>query len=833
MFKTLTLSKLLSLFILLGILVLSGGMGVYFDEFLKKDYLHNTQKRMDHTFLRLHSFVTTLSDELAQEISIMENDLYLISSIKLINNYQDKNNYNTILLDEEKKLISSQLLDRVKLTANDDIAVYDTNEELISFVVKTPKGYKLNFISYKDGNKTLFSRYENEQKYVTEDFKDYKLIPFKHKNYYDSIDVAKIAIVTHHKHDDAFFIKSHRTFFKQDSQQILAHLEMTHKIDKNSLEQLSENLDMQIEFSNDDKKYQNISIDLLKENSYIDISVHQNESDYYSSAHILAQNGTIYLVAFLNKSPLLQALEESRNKFLLIIIIVTISVFFILQLIFEKRLYAPLSILIEQIKKIENKNYSLSMPVKTHDELEMISKNINQLAQTISKRESELKESQKELEYLSLHDHLTTLPNRRYFMLKLENAIEKAKNEKTHIAVMFLDLDQFKQINDTLGHDIGDKLLKTVSERLSDTLNDSNTLARIGGDEFLILFEDIKNLRNIEVTAQKLLADFKVPFECNKHEIISSASIGITIYPNDGKDSITLIKNADLAMYKSKNDGRNGYCFFSKDLSIQLEERTAYVNALKSATSTFDEFYLMYQPKISLKTGKVEGIEALVRWQSPTLGFVPPDQFISIAEETNMILPLGEWIAQKACSDFVALQKEGITIEHISVNVSTIQLIHSDLIKMIKSLIKSTNINPKQLEIEITESYVATDESTAIKTLQKLRDMDINLAIDDFGTGYSSLKYLKDLPVNRLKIDKSFVDDLPDSHESAAVCKAIISLAKTFNLSITAEGVENEAQLKFLRELQCDEIQGYYFSKPLKIDELKEFYKNNNPNDNV
>jgi EAL domain-containing protein (putative c-di-GMP-specific phosphodiesterase class I) len=286
---------------------------------------------------------------------------------------------------------------------------------------------------------------------------------------------------------------------------------------------------------------------------------------------------------------------------------------------------------------------------------------------------------------------------------------------------------------------------------------------------------------------------------------------------------MTLIKNADLAMYKSKEKGRNRHTFFSKKLSDFLEERTRQTRALISAVEKNDEFTLLYQPKVSLHNGRTTAVEALIRWHSPELGFVPTEHFIALAEETRLIIPVGEWVLKQACSDFVRLLEEGCDLEHISINVSSIQLMHSDMTASLKRVIAATGIAANQIELEITESYIATNTQKVMQTLHDIRAMGINLAIDDFGTGYSSMSYLQKLPVTRLKIDKSFTDGLPDSSEHVAITKAIIALAKTFDLEITAEGVETAQQVALLKQEQCDEVQGYFYSKPLSIDALKAF----------
>ncbi|MEJ2415313.1 MAG: YdiU family protein, partial [Sulfurimonas sp.] len=485
----------------------------------------------------------------------------------------------------------------------------------------------------------------------------------------------------------------------------------------------------------------------------------------------------------------------------------------------------PLTKLMEQISRIKQGDYTEVPVVKTADELEEISKNINMLAVAVQTRENSLKQWQSKLEYLSTHDELTGLFNRRSFSIKLEYALKKAKRNQTQIAILFLDLDEFKQVNDTLGHTIGDNLLKAVAHRLETSLRESDVLARVGGDEFNIFVDGFKSIIELQTFAQKLLDDFTEPFVDVENEIVSSTSIGISLFPNDGEDVETLIKNADLAMYKAKENGKNSYSFYSSRFSEFLQHRMDIVQALKSAIKSEDEFVLHYQPKVSIQTQKVVGVEALIRWNSSELGFVRPDQFIKIAEETHMILDIGLWVLRKACEDFMFLKNNNCHIGSISVNVSSVQLEYGDMLQKVKDVITYTGISAEELELEVTESYIATHEKRAIETLTKFRNMGVALAIDDFGTGYSSMSYLQALPVTRLKIDKGFVDDLPDSKESTAIVNAIISLAETFGLKITVEGIEKEEQLNFFKGKYCDEIQGYFHSKPLPLKELQSFVK--------
>ncbi|MCI5124775.1 MAG: bifunctional diguanylate cyclase/phosphodiesterase [Candidatus Electrothrix sp. AR5] len=390
--------------------------------------------------------------------------------------------------------------------------------------------------------------------------------------------------------------------------------------------------------------------------------------------------------------------------------------------------------------------------------------------------------------------------------------------------MLFLDLDEFKQVNDTLGHDIGDQLLTEIALRLTER-RECNPLitARLGGDEFTILLDNVAGRSDIVAAAEQLLKIFDTPFTCSGYELSTTASIGIAIFPDDGENTVTLIKYADMAMYQAKETGRNNYSFFSAELASKVKIRIEQANALKKAVRDCDEFYLLYQPKICLQTGRVESMEALVRWQSTSLGFMRPDHFIPLAEETNLIIPLGEWVIKQAFRDFMFFQQSGSPTKKICVNVSGVQLINSDIVSTVQRAIKQTGIRPEQIELEVTEGSLATKEKKALQALERLREMHIDLAIDDFGTGYSSMSSLQQLPVTRLKIDKSFIDNLPDSEESNAIVQTIIALARTFHLHITAEGVETKEQVDFLRKAGCDEIQGYFYAKPLSSEEFLMF----------
>jgi len=824
-YKRIKLSNKLAFIVLIVILTSFGVLGFYFDSFLKENDFQNTKKRMLYVYSRIAQDLIHKQNELEQGIALIQEDEKLLASANLINNYQDKQNYNAVLLDEEKKSIAELLLDRVKISLNNDIVLYDKNQELVVYVTKENNAkYRQSFISYENSQEISNCKYEDEELYSNENCQYAPLIDYKHKPFYSESQAITQLLQTFHIYDDALYIKVHHTIVSDIDESVIMHLELSNTQAQSYFDTLSKSLNAKITLSTHDK-YLGHSNQLFDKNGYKNFELKQTDKEYCGAMSLETLNGTLFFVITFDKKPLLANLTENRSRLFLILFFVSLFFLTLLRFIINKGLARPLETLMQQIDKIERGDYSQTQQLNSGDELEAISKNINSLAATIRRREAALQQAQDNSEYISNHDALTNLPNRRFFTQRLEHAIAMASRNKTKLALIFFDLDDFKEVNDSLGHDIGDVLLQNVSKRLSSGLRSVDTFARIGGDEFYVLVENMKKISEVENIVQKILNDFVEPFVCDAHTIHTSASIGISIYPDNAQESLNLIKNADLAMYQAKKGGRNNFSFFSQELSTALKERMLWIEALKKAVKTCEEFTLFYQPKISSLSEKIVAVEALIRWNSPTLGFVNPNDFIKLAEETNLIVPLGEWVLNQACSDFMVLQKEGYILEHISINVSSVQLLHSDMVQTVQKALTNHLIMPKQLELEITESYIATDAKKALQTLQSFRNMEIQLAIDDFGTGYSSLSYLQKLPVTRLKIDKSFVDTLPYSQESVSVVKAIILLAKTFHLNLTAEGVETKEQLEFLQKEACDEIQGYYYSKPLSLEDLKSFYK--------
>ncbi|WP_409310401.1 EAL domain-containing protein [Pseudomonas putida] len=432
---------------------------------------------------------------------------------------------------------------------------------------------------------------------------------------------------------------------------------------------------------------------------------------------------------------------------------------------------------------------------------------------------SSIKHAQAKLDYQAHHDPLTGLPNRTLFENRLQGVLTCAQVSNRQGAVLFLDLDRFKHINDSLGHPVGDLLLKGIAQRLKEQVRDVDTVARLGGDEFIILLPGLHKPSDASTIANKLLACFNAPFQAGEHEFFTSASIGISLYPQDGTDVSTLIRNADAAMYRSKAKGRNRVEAYTRDLTAQASERIALEHELRRAVER-NEMSLCFQPKLSLKTQSLVGAEALIRWSHPTFGEVPPEHFIHLAEENGTILQLGDWVLEQACRQMQAWKQHYQPFGPLSINLAGAQLRHPHLARRIEQLLKHHQLKAGDLQLEITENFIMSQAEEALAVLYQLKKLGVQLAIDDFGTGYSSLSYLKRLPLDILKIDKSFIRGLPDDPHDAAIARAIIALGRSMQLTIIAEGVENQAQQRFLAAEGCEQIQGYIVSLPLPPEEF-------------
>ena len=430
--------------------------------------------------------------------------------------------------------------------------------------------------------------------------------------------------------------------------------------------------------------------------------------------------------------------------------------------------------------------------------------------------------------HLAHHDALTGLLNRNALEAQLQNALNTARRDKSQVAVLLIDLDNFKQVNDTLGHHVGDQLLIQVARRLKECVRANDTVARLGGDEFLIVLPDIESALSVGAIASKVQRSLADSYRVDAYTLYATPSIGVSLYPIDGDRTDMLIKNADSAMYHAKAQGRNNFKFFAASMNEAAHERLKLENALRSALEDIScfqapQFELYFQPQIHLSTGRITGLEALARWSHPELGFIPPTRFIQIAEETGLIQPLGDWVFWEACRRLKAFKEQGVTDIRVAVNLSTQQLRHDNLPVVVRGALACYDLEPTDLELEITESTAMQNPAATIAILEQLKDMGIVLAVDDFGTGYSSLSYLKHLPIHRLKLDRTFVKDIDTSREDAAICSATIVLAHNLGLDLVAEGVETEAQRDYLSRLGCDLFQGFLYSRPLPADQVVPF----------
>ena len=451
------------------------------------------------------------------------------------------------------------------------------------------------------------------------------------------------------------------------------------------------------------------------------------------------------------------------------------------------------------------------------------------IVQDITKR----KKDEAKIRFLAYYDALTGLPNRQLFKEHADRAILTAQRGGTKVAVIFLDLDNFKRINDTLGHNAGDKLLKKISENLMVGIRASDivarteagkqsmtSLSRLGGDEFTILLSGLSEVEQAAVVAKRIIECAGLPVKIDGQELYITGSAGIAVYPEDGEDIDTLLKNADAAMYYAKDAGKNNFQFYAKHMNASALAKLDMEAKLKKALEQ-NELILYYQPQVEVRTCRIVGLEALIRWKHPDMGLISPAEFIPIAEETGLIVPIGEWVLKTACAQVLVWHRAGFIPLRIGVNVSGRQFRQQDLVKSVKQILDTTRLNPKHLELELTESIIMHDVEETITTLCKLKEIGLNLSVDDFGTGYSSMNYLKRFPLDTLKIDRSFVKDITTDPNDAAITKATIALAKSLDLTTIAEGVETEEQLTFLREQGCDQVQGYLISWPVPAEQVE------------
>lgn len=441
---------------------------------------------------------------------------------------------------------------------------------------------------------------------------------------------------------------------------------------------------------------------------------------------------------------------------------------------------------------------------------------------------TEQKKIQELNEYLAFHDELTKLPNRRLFQKKLDQALTEAKTGNQKLAILYLDMDRFKYVNDTLGHTIGDRLLEQIADRLNETMMDRAVLARMGGDEFMVLFPNVKNPTEVIEEAKYLISSLEKPFAIEQYDDLHiTASIGISIYPMDGETAEDLMKHADIALYRAKDQGRNRYQIYSTTMNVKTFQSFLLEKDLRRALNQ-NEFEVYFQPRLDAKTGKLVSAEALLRWNHPQMGMIPPSEFIPLAEETGLILPITSWVKIRVCEHLVSLREQGYSLIPISINISSQRFLQNDFAKEVSQLLERFGLEGRYLEFEITENSLMKNEEYVIQTLNELKEMGIKIFIDDFGTGYSSFFYLKSFSLDGIKIDRSFIHNISQDSKNAAITTAMITMAKHLQMEVVAEGVETEEEWSVLQGENCDQVQGYLFSKPVPLKEFKTYLNNGN-----
>lgn len=531
------------------------------------------------------------------------------------------------------------------------------------------------------------------------------------------------------------------------------------------------------------------------------------------------------------------ALSEQRNQYiwiLLVVFILSLVVSFFLHWRLQYFLAAPMNKLVELVGYVaRNRRYNKRLGNTGSDELGTLVTGVNSMLDTIEEHEKQLHAHSERLESLvalrteqlfnrANYDALTQLPNRHLLVDRLNHGIDNAVRENSQMALMFLDLDRFKVINDTLGHTVGDELLVQVAQKLSSVVRKADSVCRWGGDEFVILLEHLHSKDDIVPLAEQILFSLSEPIEISGNQLHVSTSIGIARFPDDGKDSAALLKHADISMYRAKEQGPSQYCFFEANMLDGSVQRLSLEHKLRLALEN-KSFHLVYQPQVCADTGRVCGIEALIRWQDDELGLLNPVQFLPVAEDVGLMHSLSLWVLEEACTQNAHWQAQGGQKARVAVNLPASFIMHPNAVNQITDILDKTGLAPKYLEIEITENTFISNTDHAIKVLEQLRAMKINIAVDDFGTGYSSMSYLRDLPIGTLKIDGSFVRQLGDDEANDGIIQSIITLGKSLGLSLIAECVESKEQASKLRDMGCDMIQGYYYSKPLSAEKTLEF----------
>jgi len=543
---------------------------------------------------------------------------------------------------------------------------------------------------------------------------------------------------------------------------------------------------------------------------------YQFENDLFHIYQPISIQGENNIIGYVYLKANLDSLYQQLRQNILVIILIVISVLIITILLtskLQKLISAPILELAQATKTIkDDKNYGLRVDHNEYLEIKQLSDGFNLMLTEIQERDNHL-------QHLAMYDELTGLHNRKYYIDLLNQAITRGSRKSQQHAILFLDLDRFKHINDSLGHSVGDEILQQTSQRLTLITRNEDIVARFGGDEFIFLLQDIPSLHHVAEITDRILEELRIPFSYRHHSIVLTPSIGISLYPDNGESSDDLVKKADIAMYRVKGMGGNSHLFFTDAMNIEAQQRQNIEEDLHSAVEK-DEFFLQYQPKVNLHSGEITGMEALVRWNRKGKDLVSPNTFIPIAEETGLIIPIGNKIIHKAIQQTKLWVDSGLFNHRIAINISAKQFRQVSFLDDLKAQIEECQISPEFFEIEITEAVVMENTDDAIAKMKKIKDFGIKLAMDDFGTGYSSLSYLKKFPFDILKIDMSFIRDMQVTNVNASIVKSIISLAHTLGLEVVAEGVEQENQATLLRDMNCDLIQGYLFSRPLNSNDV-------------
>jgi len=592
--------------------------------------------------------------------------------------------------------------------------------------------------------------------------------------------------------------------------------------DQNEITTINQNTNIETGLVTYDKNLI-LKVDSVKKDTFVKIT-NDNFITGYGLLNNIFSEPSLFVKVTLQRNIFRKA-ENAIYFYLLILllalILVSISVFILIHVLVSKRIG-----IINKIIGNVNNSHDLSaiITLKGKDEICELGSKFNSMFNRLKKSDEAIEASEVKIKYLAYHDHLTGLPNRLFLSEQLNHAISLASRMEKMIATMFLDLDDFKMINDTMGHDIGDELLVEVSKRLVNTLRKCDIVARIGGDEFIILIENVENIDYINIISKKIIECFNKPFRLNGQECFVTTSLGIAIYPVDGENAEVLIKNADISMYKAKGSGKNKYVLCTPVMKTTIIETMKMTNFLHRALIR-NELELYYQPQVSCTSNEIVGLEALIRWNHPELGMILPGEFIPIAEQTGLIIPIGDWVLRTACKQNKMWQDAGLPRIRIGVNLSAKQFQNDHLVNDVDAIIRETGLDYKYLELEITESAAMKGKGDIVETLKTFRKLGIHIAIDDFGTEYSSLNYLKQLPADRIKIPMTFIRGIDVNTEDSAITKAIIILAKNMGLGVIAEGVETKKQLNFLNQIMCDEIQGFYYFKPMPVNEVEKILR--------